>query len=128
MMTDLHHTPLVLLLLLLTAACDGSGGATRVDDPQLKAKLLWENRCAACHGAEGRGDGQAVPGLRAQPRDLTHPMWHKSVSDERIRKVIVEGGPSVGLSHVMSPNPDLESDPQTVAELVKLVRSLQKEP
>ncbi|MEO1267464.1 MAG: c-type cytochrome [Myxococcota bacterium] len=118
----------VAVLGVALLGCDGSGGATRVaDDPKLKAQLLWDNRCAACHGAEGHGNGPAVPGLRAQPRDLTHPMWHKSVTDERIHTVILEGGPAVGLSHVMSPNPDLEDDPATVAELVQLVRSLKRE-
>ena len=109
---------------VLGLGCDGSGGATKVQDPQLKAKLIWENRCGACHGVEGRGDGEAVPGLRAVPRNLTNIAWQDSVSDERIYKVIVEGGPSINLSHVMSPNPDLANDPKTVNELVKIVRGL----
>jgi len=112
--------------LFLLLGCDGSGGATKVKSPTIKAQLLWDNRCAACHGLTGRGDGEATPGLRSprKPRDLTNPDWQSGVDDDRIRKVIVEGGPAVGLSHVMSPNPDLIDDPKTVDELVKLVRRL----
>jgi mono/diheme cytochrome c family protein len=33
--------------------------------------LLWGQHCAACHGAEGRGDGIASAFLRKRPKDLT---------------------------------------------------------
>ena len=43
--------------------------------------------------------------------------------DERIAKVIVEGGAAVGLSEGMAANPDLKGKDDVVAELVKIVRS-----
>lgn len=109
--------------------CDGSGGAMKAQTPQARAKLLWEHRCAACHGMTGRGDGEAAPGLlmEAVPRDLSDAQWQAGVADGYVAKVIVEGGASVGLSHVMSPNPDLAEDAETVAELVKIVRGLRVE-
>src|SRR5262249_3859749 len=34
---------------------------------------LYEQSCAACHGAEGRGDGFAAAGLPTKPTDFTGP-------------------------------------------------------
>lgn len=118
--------PLALWCVSGWMGCDGSGGAMKAQTPEARAKLLWEHRCAACHGMTGKGDGEAAPGLlmEAVPRDLTDPQWQKGVADAYLARVIVKGGASVGLSHVMSPNPDLEDDPKAVAELVKIVRGL----
>ncbi len=34
-------------------------------------KRVYAQRCAICHGAEGRGNGPAAPSLHPQPRDFT---------------------------------------------------------
>jgi cbb3-type cytochrome c oxidase subunit I len=39
--------------------------------PAGDAQQLWNTNCAACHGAEGRGDGPAAQWLRPRPADLT---------------------------------------------------------
>jgi hypothetical protein len=109
---------------LILASCDGSGGATRMTDPAAKAQTLWDARCAACHGPQGRGDGSAVPGIRIKPPDLTHPAWQDAWSDERIARIILLGGPAEQRSHVMSPNPDLADEPEVVAELIQIIRRL----
>jgi hypothetical protein len=44
------------------------------------------------------------------------------VDDAHIARVIVEGGPSVGLSVAMPPSPGLAGDPEVVAALVAQVR------
>lgn len=49
--------------------------------------------------------------------------WQKSVTDEQLAKVIVEGGASVGKSALMPANPDLAGQPEVVQALVKKVRS-----
>ncbi|MGQ9589408.1 MAG: c-type cytochrome [Planctomycetota bacterium] len=36
-----------------------------------KGKSLYEEKCAACHGAEGRGDGPSARALRPPPRDFS---------------------------------------------------------
>jgi len=46
------------------------------------------------------------------------------VTDEKIAKAIVYGGPAVGLSSSMSANPDLEAQPGVVAALVEHIRRL----
>ena len=116
---------LAVVALVVTGACDGSGGAKRLEDPKARAATLWEHRCAACHGPTGKGDGPSVPGIRIVPPDMSLPAWQRAWSDERIANIIVNGGPAEGRSHVMSPNPDLAADPEGVAELVKVVRGLE---
>jgi mono/diheme cytochrome c family protein len=34
-------------------------------------KQMYTAHCAACHGADGLGDGPAAPALKTQPTDLT---------------------------------------------------------
>ena len=36
-----------------------------------RGRALFVSHCAACHGADGRGDGPAAPGLLQRPADLT---------------------------------------------------------
>jgi mono/diheme cytochrome c family protein len=48
---------LALLLVAASAAADGSA--------------IYRERCAVCHGAEGRGDGPAGGLLAPPPRDFT---------------------------------------------------------
>ena len=33
-------------------------------------KALYEENCVICHGARGRGDGEAAAGLKPKPRNL----------------------------------------------------------
>jgi hypothetical protein len=61
--------------------------------------------------------------LNPKPRDFTDSHWQQSVSDEQIKKTIIEGGPSVGKSPLMPPNPTLKTEPATVQGLVTIVRS-----
>ena len=81
-------------------------------------------RCFVCHGREGKGDGPASRGAAILPRDLTDPNWQQSVSDEQIIKVIRNGGPAIGKSPIMPPNPDL-TDTQVQA-LSQFIRTLEK--
>jgi mono/diheme cytochrome c family protein len=43
------------------------------DDAMERAEMLYDANCAACHGAEGRGDGPAAAGLHPAPTDFTDP-------------------------------------------------------
>lgn len=37
----------------------------------VKGAELYRAHCAACHGAQGKGDGPVAPTLKAKPADLT---------------------------------------------------------
>lgn len=86
----------------------------------------YQTYCASCHGATGEGDGAAGKSLDPSPRDFTDPQWQKEVSDERIAKVIREGGAAVGLSAQMAPWGGALSDAE-VEGLVKMVRDFGSE-
>ncbi len=94
--------------------------------PAEAAKQIFSQRCAACHGVDGRGDGPAGAALNPKPRDYTDHAWQTSVSDERLRQVIAQGGPAVGKSPLMPPNPDLASDRPVLDALVKIVRGFDR--
>ncbi len=92
-------------------------------DPAAEAKTIMATRCAACHGIDGKGDGAAAANLPVKPRSYADAEWQGKVTDEHLKKVIVEGGAAVGLSPMMAPNPDLKDKTAVVDELVKIVRS-----
>ncbi|MBL9100085.1 MAG: hypothetical protein JNL82_03950 [Myxococcales bacterium] len=122
------RTSLVLLapLLLVLAACappDPPGPAAAA-----AARELWRTRCANCHGPHGRGDGPSGRALFPAPRDFHDPTWQAGVTDDHLRRIIVEGGHSVGLSRDMAANADLAGRPAVVGELVQIVRGFGQPP
>jgi cytochrome c len=111
---------LPLSVIVLLTACD-KGGDT---DAAAEANKVWNERCVTCHGADGSGNGPGAAALVVKPRSFKDPAWQSSVDNERIKKVIVEGGASVGLNEAMAPNPDLKDKTAVQDELVRKVRSL----
>jgi mono/diheme cytochrome c family protein len=106
------------------AGCDDKKEESKADPKVVaEAKQVWDTRCATCHGATGMGDGAGAAALKAKPRSFNNAKWQSDTDDERIKKVMVEGGAAVGLSAEMAPNPDLKDKPEVVAEIVKIVRS-----
>jgi mono/diheme cytochrome c family protein len=91
-------------------------------DPAAEAASVFKNRCATCHGETGKGDTQVGAALNPKPRDYTDAAWQKSVTDEELAKIIVEGGAAVGKSPMMPPNPDLKGKPEVVEEIVEMIR------
>jgi mono/diheme cytochrome c family protein len=104
------------------ALAGSSGKVTITDDARSKASDIFSERCAACHGTDGHGNGPAATNLKPKPIDFHSQNWQKSVSDDSITKAIIFGGRSVGKSGQMAPNPDLENEPGIVAALVEKIR------
>ena len=86
-----------------------------------KGKEIFEQRCVACHGATGHGDGPASASLEPKPRRFSDPEWQAAVTDEYIEKIVKFGGAGVGKSAAMPGNPDL-NDPAVLAGLRTVVR------
>ncbi|PRQ02518.1 hypothetical protein ENSA5_21630 [Enhygromyxa salina] len=108
----------------LTTACGGDKGSDANAAAVAEAEKVWQERCVTCHGADGSGNGPGAAALEVKPRSFKDPTWQSSVDNERIKKVIVEGGASVGLNAAMAPNPDLKDKPAVQEELAKKVRKL----
>ena len=121
---------LALAVAALTTGCgkkaDGEPRAAVSEAALTEAKTIFSQRCATCHGPEGKGDGPAGQALNPKPRTFSDKEWQGKVNDDHLRKIIIGGGPAVGLSPMMAPNPDLKDKPQVIDGLVQLVREMGK--
>jgi len=91
-----------------------------------EAATVFTQRCGACHGLSGKGDGAAAAALNPKPRSFEDAAWQGTITDDHIKSVIVGGGPAVGKSPLMAPNPDLKDKADVLDGLVKIVRGMQK--
>ena len=87
------------------------------------AKTAWATLCVTCHGANGLGDGAASAAFPVKPRSFADKTWQASVDDAHIKKIIVEGGASVGKSALMTGAPHLKGNDEALGYLVRIVRS-----
>jgi cytochrome c553 len=101
-----------------------ASGVTISDTARTEAASLFGDRCAVCHGPNGDGKGPGAANLNPKPVDFRDRKWQRVVTNEKITKAIVYGGPAVGLSSAMAANPDLETRPGVVAALVEHIRKL----
>lgn len=90
--------------------------------PTESAEDVFKNRCTPCHGVSGKGDGPAAAALNPKPRNYTDLEWQKAVTDDQLKKTILYGGAAVGKSAVMPSQPDLESKPEVLDGLIKIIR------
>jgi mono/diheme cytochrome c family protein len=118
-----RHLALSMFIFGLLTACSGKGGDANAE-AVAEAQKVWQERCVTCHGNDGSGNGPGAAALAVKPRSFRDPKWQASVDNERIKKVMVEGGASVGLNEAMAPNPDLKDKPAVQDELVKKIRKL----
>jgi mono/diheme cytochrome c family protein len=90
----------IVMALALLAACrppappgkDAVQEAFREDGltaREARGHRVFVQRCATCHGPEGRGDGQNAFNLRPPPPDFQESLARLSVAD---RRRVIEGG------------------------------------
>lgn len=88
-----------------------------------KGKALYEEKCAACHGPEGRGDGPSAKALRPPPRDFSKVAgWKSGPGRPAIYEVLTKGIPGSSMAAYDALRP---ADRMA---LVHCVRSFAKEP
>ena len=103
-----------------------SSGTTAQGEIPEQAKQMFATVCATCHGMDGTGNGPAAQSLPTKPRNYTDKAWQASVTDEDLKKTILKGGQAVGKSPMMPGNPQLESQPEVLDGLVKIIRNFGK--
>jgi mono/diheme cytochrome c family protein len=106
------------------AAASGGGSAAPSAADVAAATKVFAERCTACHGPKGAGDGPASSGLDPKPANLGDAAWQATVTDKHLESVIKSGGAAVGKSPAMPGNPDLK--PGVIAALRAHVRGLKK--
>lgn len=113
-----------MIMAAVVALSAGCRGDVSTAQARSEAQRIWNDRCVACHGPTGMGDGPNARMLAVAPRRLNDPIWQQSVTDEDLATVIVQGGGAVGKSTLMAPNQDLADRPEVVEALVAFVRDL----
>lgn len=87
--------PLEFLFLLMTScllmipACVLRGAPDSVEE---RGRVIYLERCAVCHGPEGRGDGPEAPFLSPRPASLISA-GSSVKSDAELLAVIANGKP-----------------------------------
>ncbi len=56
-----------------------------------QGKIIYEDRCAKCHGLKGKGDGSYGKGLTIPPADFTDSTRAAFYSDEARKQIIRKG-------------------------------------
>lgn len=85
-------------------------------------KAKFQQLCATCHGASGKGDGVAAMGLNPKPRTFD-AAFLKGRTDAQLEKVIKDGGTAVGLSPLMPPWGS-QLTPTDIQNIIAFIRSL----
>ena len=73
MIVRLARALVLLALAVCAASAQNKPGEEKAPHEQTTppGKKTFEQYCAACHGADARGDGPAASSLKMQPADLT---------------------------------------------------------
>src|SRR5262245_23334278 len=105
-------------------AAAGHGEAAMKADPLVqRGQALFQQYCATCHGADGKGDGISATNLPIKPQNLTEGAVVNPLPDHFLHTLISQGGQSVGLSPLMPGFTPYLSDVQ-IGEVISYVRTL----
>lgn len=106
------------LLLFATVLCFAGAVTASAAD----AKDIWKEKCAKCHGEDGKG--QTKMGQKLGIKDFTDAKTQESFKDEEAVKAIKEGVKDKEDKTLMKPIEGLSDD--EIKSLVAYVRSLKK--
>jgi mono/diheme cytochrome c family protein len=90
-----------------------------------KGKAAYDQYCASCHGAAGKGDGPAAAAMNPKPRDLSDKAYARRLKDDYLFQVTKDGGPAVKKSPLMPGWGKTLKDDQ-IKDVVAYLRSLAK--
>jgi len=90
----------VIATTLAAGLALGAVGSAQAED----VKQVFDFYCAQCHGVNGDGKGINVTAdFATDPRNFTNKADMDKRSDEDIKGVIKDGGPSISKSPLMPP-------------------------
>ena len=101
----------------------GHGAAVKADPIIQRGQQIYQQYCATCHGAQGKGDGISAANLPIKPQNLTEGIIVNPLPNAFLHKVISQGGQAVGLSPLMPAFTPYLSDVQ-IDEVIAYVRTL----
>jgi mono/diheme cytochrome c family protein len=118
-------TRAILWILVGAVAVGGAGTAS-------KGKVLYDQICASCHGATGKGDGVAGMALDPKPANFTNHEEMALLNDVYIRAVTkagkhdaMKGAEKYGFSALWMPAFPSLKDAEITA-LIAMIRDIQK--
>ena len=106
------------LLVLSIAAMTVAALSARADD----AKTIYDNSCAKCHGADGKGDTKI--GQKLGVKDFTDANVQAEMKDDAAFKAIKEGVKDKDDKTLMKPAEDLSDG--DIKGLVAYIRTFKK--
>jgi len=106
--------------MILLAAMFGLAAALTAKGAD--AKENWDNQCAKCHGADGKGDTKM--GLKLGCKDFTDAKVQADIKDDAAFKALKEGLKSDDGKTLMKPFDQLSDD--EIKALVAYVHTLKK--
>ena len=90
---------IMAIAAVLGLALGAMGSAQAAD-----SKQVFDFYCAQCHGVDGKGKGiNVTKDFSTDPRNFTNASEMEKRSDDDIRSVIKNGGPSISKSALMPP-------------------------
>jgi mono/diheme cytochrome c family protein len=116
-----------ILVLLIVHALPPRGDAQPADRSGLNGEQLYRRACAACHGADGRGQPLPVRGFDIDPPDFTDCSLTTPEADLDWYAVIHQGGPARAFDRLMPAFGD-ELSAEEIGRLIAHVRGFCTEP
>lgn len=95
--TLLYLFPRTFSLVVVCLAMGSTGStATATNGAEERGKVIFEKRCASCHGPRGRGDGPEAPFLSPRPPSLISAATSVK-TDEELSAMIENGMPRTAM-------------------------------
>ncbi len=96
---------------------------TSLNRVERRGQVLYAYYCALCHGESGNADGFNAYNMSTPPAKHSDAKVMATLSDTQIKKIIREGGPSLGRSHQMPPWGGVLTN-QEITDLTAFIRTL----
>lgn len=91
----------------LVVVLAGAGRSAAESD---SGRVIYEQRCAACHGTGGAGDGPAAAAMEPRPRDLRDADFWRGRTTAELRQVVRNGKPGTLMAPFAGALSDAEID------------------